>query len=74
MTPGDIVSVDFYLRGRRYRDPESNKEKIITDINVTSVRVTTRAARQPETAAAATAREAAPAAASPAQSNDDLPF
>lgn len=74
VTPGDIVSVDFYLRGRRYRDPESNKEKIITDINVTSVRVTARALRQPETAAAATASEATPAAAPPAQSNDDLPF
>ena len=34
---GQIVSVDFYIRGRRYRD-EQNKEKIITDINVTSVR------------------------------------
>lgn len=34
---GHIVTVDFYIRGRRYRD-DSNKEKIITDINVTSVR------------------------------------
>lgn len=33
-----IVTVDFYIRGRRYRD-ENNKEKIITDINVTSVRL-----------------------------------
>ena len=34
---GQIVTVDFYVRGRRYRD-ENNKERIITDINVTSVR------------------------------------
>lgn len=34
---GQIVSVDFYIRGRRYRD-DSDKERIITDINVTSVR------------------------------------
>lgn len=34
---GQIVTVDFYVRGRRYRD-ENNKERIITDINVVSVR------------------------------------
>lgn len=34
---GQIVTVDFYIRGRRYRD-ENNKERIITDINVVSVR------------------------------------
>lgn len=34
---GDIVTVDFYLRGRRYRG-DDGKERIITDINVTAVR------------------------------------
>lgn len=33
---GQMVSVSYSLRGRRYRD-ENNKEKIITDINVFSV-------------------------------------
>lgn len=35
---GDCVTVEFYLRGHRYRNPESNKESIITDINVRSVK------------------------------------
>lgn len=72
---GDIVTVDFYLRGRRYRD-ESNKEKIITDINVTSVRL--NAVRlEPVVPAKApdAAPNAAPApAAQPKDPNDDLPF
>ncbi|MBD5374327.1 MAG: DUF3127 domain-containing protein [Bacteroides sp.] len=34
---GQMVEVEYNLRGRRYRDKQ-NKEKIITDINVTSVR------------------------------------
>lgn len=77
---GDIVTVDFYLRGRRYRD-EAGKEKIITDINVTSVR---QSATRPITAAnpsqavsteAATSSAAAPApTAQPKDPNDDLPF
>lgn len=58
---GDIVTVDFYLRGRRFRG-EDNKEKIITDINVTSVRLNA-------------VPNAAPApAAQPKDPNDDLPF
>lgn len=34
---GDIVTIDYFLRGRRYRG-EDGVEKIITDINVSSVR------------------------------------
>lgn len=40
---GDIVTVDFYLRGRRYRG-DDNRERIITDINVTAVRLSGRTA------------------------------
>lgn len=71
---GDIVTVDFYLRGRRFRG-EDNKEKIITDINVSSVRlVATRLipvtpSPQPTPDEA---HETSPA--QPKDPNDDLPF
>ncbi len=76
---GQIVTVDFYLRGRRYRD-EQNKEKIITDINVTSV----RPAHAPLIPATAPAPAPAPATApqqpapqpqpQPNSKQDDIPF
>lgn len=78
---GDIVTVDFYLRGRRYRD-ETGKKKIITDINVTSVRqsaarpitaVNPSQAVSPDTPATSSATAPAPAA-QPKDPNDDLPF
>lgn len=83
---GQIVTVDFYLRGRRYRD-DSNKERIITDVNVTSVRpagaalptaATTPKAPVPALSATAQAPQAAAAPAtgenpSPA-APDNLPF
>lgn len=72
---GDIVTVDYYLRGRRFRG-EDNKEKIITDINVTSVRLN---AVRLEPVVNAKAPDAAPNAApasatQPKGPNDDLPF
>lgn len=82
---GQIVTVDFYLRGRRYRD-EQNKEKIITDINVTSVRPSGQSVSPPVTHAAAPqptptpvhtegASSSAPASSEPQKPvNDDLPF
>ncbi len=75
---GQIVSVDFYLCGRRYRD-DNNKEKIITDINVTSVRPiggTSIAAHPLAPEPLPTSVQATPAkqAASTAPQNDDLPF
>lgn len=79
--PGDIVTVDFYLRGRRYRD-EAGKEKIITDINVSSVKqnamlilpVTNPPRVVPiETPATPAAPAQAPAP-QPKDPNDDLPF
>lgn len=78
---GDIVTVDFYLRGRRYRD-DAGKEKIITDINVTSVKqnamlilpVTNPPRVVPiETPATPAAPAQAPAP-QPKDPNDDLPF
>ncbi|MDE6651393.1 MAG: DUF3127 domain-containing protein [Paramuribaculum sp.] len=73
---GQIVTVDFYLRGRRYRD-ESNKEKIITDINVTSVRgISTVPTPTPQTQAAP-AHSPTPSPSPQPQPNskqDDLPF
>ncbi|MBD5242082.1 MAG: DUF3127 domain-containing protein [Barnesiella sp.] len=76
---GQIVTVDFYLRGRRYRD-EQNKEKIITDINVTSVRpahapITTATAPTPAPASApATAPQQPAPQPQPNSKQDDLPF
>ncbi len=78
---GDIVTVDFYLRGRRYRD-DAGKEKIITDINVSSVKqnamlilpVTNPPRVVPiETPATPAAPAQAPAP-QPKDPNDDLPF
>ncbi len=63
---GDIVAVDFYLRGRRFRG-DDNKEKVITDINVSSVRVTTQGAQPPQPASSS----ATPQSANP---ENDLPF
>lgn len=75
---GQIVGVDFYLRGRRYRD-ENNKEKIITDINVTSVRpiggtpIATQPLAPEQLPASAQATPVPPAVTTSPQ-NDDLPF
>lgn len=81
---GDIVTVDYYLRGRRFRG-EDNKEKIITDINITSVRLNAvylrPVANTPQGVPPVTpspqptpdeAHQTAPA--QPKDPNDDLPF
>lgn len=80
ITPGQIVTVDFYLRGRRYRD-EQNKEKILTDINVTSVRAQGQAIQRPSNSPisapvqdAQTSTEAPQSTESPKDPSDDLPF
>ncbi len=77
ISKGDIVTVDFYLRGRRYRD-ENNKEKIITDINVTSVRVNTPrlipVATPPQAAPVESAATTPATESQPKDPNDDLPF
>lgn len=78
ITPGQIVTVDFYLRGRRYRD-QNNKERILTDVNVTSVRVVGGPAASHSTPTPApaptTPQPPTPAPNAPAQKADgDLPF
>lgn len=70
---GDTVTVDFFLRGTRFRG-EDGKEKIINDVNVTSVRVTSRSATAP-----ASMPQAAPESTSAPDpgnkdKNEDLPF
>lgn len=73
---GQIVSVDFYLRGRRFRG-DDNKEKIITDVNVTSVRgisTLSTPAPPPQTQATPMQPPAPAVPAPPKDTNDDLPF
>lgn len=67
---GQMVTVTYSLRGRRYRG-EDNKERIINDINVISVTASGGAA------AAAPAQPAPVQQQTPApavQQGDDLPF
>ncbi|MDE5858550.1 MAG: DUF3127 domain-containing protein [Muribaculaceae bacterium] len=80
IAPGQIVTVDFYLRGRRYRD-EQNKEKILTDINVTSVRAQGQAIQRPSNSSisaptqdAQASTETPQSAGPPKDPSDDLPF
>ena len=80
ITPGQIVTVDFYLRGHRYRD-EQNKEKILTDINVTSVRAQGQAIQRPSNSPISAPTQDAQASTEIPQSTeppknpaDDLPF
>lgn len=64
---GQMVAVTYGLRGRRYRDNDG-KEKIITDINVTSVGAM-RGGYVPQSPAANQQQDSAAG-----QQNDDLPF
>lgn len=65
---GDTVTVTYNLRGRRYRD-DNNKERIINDIDVRSVRGENQPAQQPASRPSQTASDTKPK--DPA---DDLPF
>ena len=75
--PGDMVTVTYGLRGRRYRDSEG-RERIITDINVTAVTPQRMAAPQPPSVSPAPATTAASPASDHTQGapgeSDGLPF
>ena len=66
---GQMVTVTYGIRGRRYRDSD-NKERIITDINVSSVVPIRSSSSVAVQQASSQSRE------DPAQENeaDDLPF
>lgn len=71
LIPGQMVTVSYNIRGRRYRD-DGGKEKIMTDINVISV----SPVRGQATVQSVTAETPQPATAIARQPDipDELPF